>query len=298
MTGKITRSIEALLAGVIDYAGLFPPASLDMKPAVRNYRSYLRGSYSWMLGRFILPAARIPEFESATGNEWGASDHLWRLSILCGSDLAGDLDKVESLNGRSIGRAVADAIEFKASTREEIHAAGRIVGDSLSMFVEIPIHADPAQLIETIRDIHAAAKVRTGGVTADAFPSSHNLARFVYECTRAGVPFKATAGLHHPIRGEYRLTYEEKAPVGMMYGFLNVYMAAAIAQSGAALSVIREALEERRPEAFTITPDGLCWKSFTIHTEQLRTMRTTSAISFGSCSFTEPVDDLKSLRIL
>lgn len=298
MAAKPNRPLETLLAEVIDYAGLFPPAGLDMESAVRNYATYLHSPHSWMLGRFILPAARIPELESAAGNVLDALVHPWRLSMLCGFDLALDLERVKALNSRLRSRAVADTIEIKASTREDIHTAGRMVGDACSMFVEIPIHEDPAKLIEAIGDIHAAAKIRTGGITEDAFPSSYNLARFIYECARVGVPFKATAGLHHPIRGEYRLTYEEKAPVGMMFGFLNVYVAAAVAQSGATLDVIQEVLEERHPETFSFTQDGLHWKSFTMVAEQLRVLRITSAISFGSCSFTEPVDDLKALSIL
>ena len=76
----------------------------------------------------------------------------------------------------------------------------------------------------------ARAKVRTGGVTEGAFPASHALARFIQSCADAGVPFKATAGLHHPLRGEYRLTYEPGSPHGMMFGFLNVFLAAAFAR--------------------------------------------------------------------
>lgn len=298
MRGKANRSLEALLTGVIDYAGLFPPASLAMEPAVRNYATYRTGPYVWMLGRFIVPAARIAEFESAAGNALGASALPWRLSILCGPDLSGDMEKVKSFNGRFSGRAVADAIEIKASTCEDIHSAGRVAGDSPSTFIEIPVHDDPSQLLAAIQDVRAAAKVRTGGVTEDAFPSSFHLARFICTCTRIGVPFKATAGLHHPVRGKYRLTYDDTAPAGMMYGFLNVCMAAAIAQSGGTVDRVQEVLEEQRPDAFIFTPDGVSWKSFTIHTEQVRTMRTGLALSFGSCSFTEPVDDLKALNIL
>jgi hypothetical protein len=55
----------ALLRDLIDYAGLFPPASLDMAAAVANYDSYSRSEWNWILGRFIVPVARLGEFEEA-----------------------------------------------------------------------------------------------------------------------------------------------------------------------------------------------------------------------------------------
>src|SRR6202171_3587103 len=54
-----------LLHDLIDYAGLFPPASLAMAPSVANYDAYLRSEWSWILGRFIVPAPRLSEFEEA-----------------------------------------------------------------------------------------------------------------------------------------------------------------------------------------------------------------------------------------
>ena len=56
------------MAGLTDYAGLFPPAELGMREAVRNYAEYLNGPDSACLGRFIVPADRIDEFEIAASD--------------------------------------------------------------------------------------------------------------------------------------------------------------------------------------------------------------------------------------
>jgi hypothetical protein len=112
------------------------------------------------------------------------------------------------------------------------------------------------------------------------------------------VPFKATAGLHHPLRGEYRLTYEPDAPSATMFGFLNVFAAAALAAAGAGDGELIELLEERRRSAFTFAADGLRWGSHVVTLDQLERSRTSFAVAFGSCSFREPVDDLQELVLL
>src|ERR1700675_2709132 len=92
---QVTESARALLTGLIDYAGLFPPAALSMEEAVDNYDKYLRGSYSWMLGRFIVPVYRLSEFEKALAQlpspEKG--DRYWELSAIAGKDTAADVKR-------------------------------------------------------------------------------------------------------------------------------------------------------------------------------------------------------------
>lgn len=133
------------------------------------------------------------------------------------------------------------------------------------------------------------AKIRTGGVTADAFPAPERVAAFLRACNEAGVAFKATAGLHHPLRCVKPLTYEANAPSGTMHGFVNVFLAAAMLEHADAI------LREEDPRAFTFRDDGVAWRGHEASVDALATMRRDFALSFGSCSFEEPIHDLKEL---
>jgi hypothetical protein len=141
----------------------------------------------------------------------------------------------------------------------------------------------------------ASAKIRTGGVTPDAFPSASDVIRFMRRCIEAGVRFKATAGLHHPLRAEYPLTYETSPPHGVMYGYLNVFLAAAAIAQGMSDDDARQLLEERDSTSIVATEAGVAWRGHMLTVEQLVRMRVRVAVSFGSCSFREPVDELRIL---
>jgi hypothetical protein len=142
------------------------------------------------------------------------------------------------------------------------------------------------------------AKIRTGGVTAEAFPPSENIVRFIHECVNANVPFKATAGLHHPIRANYNLTYEPDSERGKMYGYLNMLLAAAFVKNGMSLENAKKVMEEENAAMFVFGDDGVQWWSFSLTTEQVCEARQRTVLAFGSCSFHEPIDDLKSLKFL
>lgn len=233
-----TKSLRVLLANLIDYAGLFPPAALTMQDAVRNYARYREGDYAWALGKFVVPKERLREVPSE-----------FPVTVL-GIDEVKDID---------------DARE--------------------GAYVET---TDLTILPELARR-NLRAKIRTGGITADAFPSTAAVAAFMRACKTAGVAFKATAGLHHPLRCVKPLTYEPNAPTGLMHGFVNVFLAAALLEQAEAI------LDETDPSAFAFDDDGASWRGHRASTPDLATMRTTFAISFGSCSFEEPIGDLREL---
>src|SRR5262249_48932336 len=182
------------------------------------------------------------------------------------------------------------AIEIKVVQPADIENAMRLAPANLTPYFEIPINGDPAELIRSVAETEARAKVRTGGVTADAFPSSFDLARFIKICAEEDAPFKATAGLHHPLRSVNRLTYAPDSASAMMHGFLNVFLAAAFAQSGMDVDRLVELLEEQSPEAFQFDSGGVTWRDEMIVRGQLRNSRNLLAIAFGSCSFEEPIE--------
>jgi hypothetical protein len=290
------NALGPLLSGIVDYAGLFPPAGLDMPSAVRNYAEYLAGPDAWMLGRFVVPIGRLEELAANRAAVEGSP--VWLLSALLDADAAAGIAAARAFNERHREMALIDTLEGKLATREAIAAAGAAAHGDFALFAEIPANADLAPLIAAMHEAGVAAKIRTGGVTPDAFPSAEQVVRFMRACIEAHVPFKATAGLHHPLRAEFRLTYAADAPRGMMYGYLNVFLAAAFLAQGLSEAEAGDLLAERDPSAIEVTADTVRWRTHEITAEKLGAARTAVATSFGSCSFREPVDEAKALAFL
>ncbi len=300
----MTRSLQALLDATIDYAGLFPPAALDMRAATEAYARYLDDPARRLLGRFVVPVVRLREFDDAASDllPHGVESEPWRLSALPGPDLAADIDLALKFNCRHWnespdGHAVIDSLEIKASTVPEIDAACSIMPRQFAPFFEVPIADDPLALVDAIRRGGGFAKVRTGGVIATAFPGAPDVARFMIRCRDARVAFKLTAGLHHPLRAEYALTYEKGAVRGMMFGYLNMFTAAVLAWDGAAEDVVQSALASESIGDFQFSDDTINFRGRSMSLATVRDAREHFIISFGSCSFREPVDDLASLSI-
>jgi hypothetical protein len=290
---------RALLEGLVDYAGLFPPAGLGMAEAVAEFARHRRSPEGWILGRFVVPAARLDELEAAAGGHLDpASDAPWSLSALVGPAFAAHADEVTSFNARHAGGARVDSVELRASSRIELDAALDTIPPGVASFVEVPLDHRLDELLGRVRERAANAKVRTGGIEADAIPGSGPLARFLETCSRSQVPFKATAGLHHPVRSEHPLTYEDDAPRSTMHGFLNVFTAAALARGGMGAVELEAVLGEGDPGAFRLDGEGLAWREHRVPTRDLLLVRRDFARSFGSCSFQEPVSDLKSLGVI
>jgi hypothetical protein len=290
-------SLRALVAGLVDYAGLYPPAALPMADAVGEYARQLDLPEAWMLGRFVVPVARLAEFADVAA-PLVATRAPWRISALAGDDPIADAAAIRSLNAAHAGRLRVDAVEGKASTPEQVVRASRAFGTDFALYLELPSGDEPRPLLEAVSLQGARAKIRTGGVTAGAFPTAAAIARFLQRCAELDVPFKATAGLHHPLRGEHRLTYEADAPRAAMFGFLNVFAAGAMATGGVAEAELIQVLEEREASAFAFPPDGLRWRHRFVPLEQLARARASFAMAFGSCSFREPVSDLQELSLL
>ncbi|MFT3881421.1 MAG: hypothetical protein QM703_17370 [Gemmatales bacterium] len=225
------------------------------------------------------PPATLPCAQAA-GNyvEYLTSEHAWMLRWLVVS--AADLPKVPaSLDGRL--SVLADADEPRAAAIE----SKRIFTCTKPVYCEVPL----AQLAE-VKQAGCFAKIRTGSVKPEGIPSIEEVATFILACAELKLPFKATAGLHHPIRAEYALTYEANSPRAVMHGFLNVFLAAAFAWAGE--TNIIPILSETDPKAFRFD-DLTHWRDRSLTVAQLQEARQRFIHSFGSCSFTEPVEDLQ-----
>jgi hypothetical protein len=271
----VSQTTRALLAELIDYAGLFPPAGLDMVAAVRNYASYLSGEYSWMLGRFIVQAGRIDEFEKAASHYFGGK--RWKIGLL----------------GKPEKPVEADEVELRAERIRDIRPVAGV-----TTYFELTPALAPEATIEAIAKSGVRAKIRTGGLTAEAFPETSRVARLLELCNRNQVAFKATAGLHHPLRGEHPFTYQPRSARGMMHGFLNLFLAAILIFTGGSESDAAQLLVEDSPGAFRFDDEAVSWRQYRITLQQIRDARERFAISFGSCSFDEPVRELAAMGLL
>jgi len=275
---------QALLSGAIDYAGLFPPAGLELEAAVKNYASYRSGCDSWALGRFVLPAAKIAEFADRWPQyvEWPISlllgndyDTEMRLALDCGFDLS--------------------VVECRPARLEDAVAMRKRMRSDAKLFVESPPDVPLLEAVRAIEDAGACAKLRTGGVTAEAIPGADKVAGFVVGCAQRRLCFKATAGLHHAIRGEHRLTYAEDSASACMHGFVNFFLAAVAAYEGASEARVTSMLSDGDKCNFSATTNELWWCGDRFSVESIQRVRQQFAISFGSCSFDEPIGEMRSM---
>lgn len=251
MARSIAPALRALLAGVIDYAGVFPPASLPLDRALAGYHHYREGEKAWVLGRFVIPAGELPKVPQ---------NMLAPFSVIAESDHPG-----------------AAAIESK-----------HLVSAPKPVYCEV----DGAARLDAVQAAGSFAKIRTGGVTPDAIPSVDAVASFILACGARRLPFKATAGLHHPIRSLRPLTYEPDAPTAVMHGFVNVFLAAAFLWHGE--SGIAPVLAETDPAAFRFD-ERAHWRTLSLSADQVAQARAHFAHSFGSCSVEEPISELERL---
>jgi hypothetical protein len=327
----MSASLRALLAGVIDYAGLFPPARLPLDRAARHYARYRTEPESWMLGRFICPASRLkelapfedellqagpPVFLSAPGRGGNTLNE-------CVTGLVADLEAVAAFRQRSGDRLVVDAFETRLpSPLVERHLetvsphwvagseaqARRLAPERLSISFETGLGPDWREsLPRAVQALggynHSLAqvfptwgrlgfKLRCGGLEASAFPSPEQVALVLAVCRDAGVPLKFTAGLHHPIR---RYDPEVRAT---MHGFLNVVGAGVLAHAhGLNAEQLRPIIEEEDPAAFRFDETEFRWRDLSASVEEVTVARR-HVVGFGSCSFDEPRDDLRALGLL
>lgn len=291
----MSAALRSLLTESVDYAGLFPPASLSMAAAVEEYTAHRREPAAWMLGRFVLPAARLDEWERTARPH--TQDAPWRLAILAPAADGALAATIAEFNGRNRGHAIIDSAEVRAGRIDDVPDA-RALGDGVTIYVEVPVAEDPDRMLQEVARRGVRAKIRTGGVTADAFPTVAQVARFIRRAVERGVSFKATAGLHHPLRAEYALTYDVGGERGTMFGFLNIFLATALARAGGSEQQVAALLQERDAGALIFSDEHVEWRGRSLPHDALRHARGAGIASFGSCSFREPVADLRTLGYL
>jgi hypothetical protein len=281
---------NALLGRIVDYAGLFPPAALDMGRAVENYQKYLGGDFGWMLGGFVVPASRLGEFAGAFEKVCcGEREQPWTLNIVCAGETASDVLAIQDFQQ---GAVFIGSLESKAVDGRGAQELLEKLPAARSRYVEFPLER-AREVLPVLADHGARAKIRMGGVTPESVPNVEVVAAFLSACMRERVAWKATAGLHHAVR-----SVRELVPGGArapMHGFLNVFLAGALAYFGADEKAVVKTLSEEDAGAFNVDDEVARWHDNAMIADQLEKVRSEFAVSFGSCSFEEPVEDLKAM---
>jgi hypothetical protein len=239
-----------------------------------------------MLGRFVVGIAKLPELRSTIASLRGKEP--WPVSVVAPDAPAATsvLRAVDDANAR------IESVEVKAHTAADITLVGRAAPKSREVYVEIAIDRGLTALLDVVAANRLRAKMRTGAVKAEGFPSAGQVVQFIRACLDRNLAFKATAGLHHPLRGNYRLGYDAGAGNGEMFGYLNVFLAAAFMREGMGDREAIELLGEGDPAAIGIEEQGIRWRDQLLTLDAVRAARTRAITSFGSCSFREPVEEL------
>ena len=235
----------------MDHAALFPPASMSLADALDEDRQARENPYGWLVGRFVVPAAKLAELPA---DRPALSVVLSSLDDVTLLDGAADVEAVELVlpSGRPPSADLVAA--YTALQPLEVETYFELVFD------EGWRDSVPAT-IGAVAAIGGRVKLRCGG---SFVPSVEQVGLVVVCCRDAGVRFKATAGLHHPVRR------------GDEHGFLNLLAAAT-----APLARVEDVLAEADGSALEVEDSGR--KVF---------------VSFGSCSWREPVEGLRELGML
>ncbi len=298
-------SLRALLTRSIDYAGMFPPCSLELAPALKNQADYARSADSWMLSAFVLPVAKFADATPLVSQF--DKHHPLRVSVLgpkteSAKDLLAELAKV----GETIGSFQKQHTDLVSIAQLEmmlpadvdiakLNEVAVLVTDlKVQTFWETPAESAEQTIAMLARAKHPAFgyKLRTGGVIADAFPSSVQIARAILASTKHHVPIKFTAGLHHPIR-QFREEVKTE-----MHGFLNVLGAGVLSAEhhwDEAQTV--GMLEDQSAGSFEFHDTVFAWRDWEITLDRIKARRK-FITSFGSCSVDEPRQDLRALNLL
>jgi hypothetical protein len=282
-------------AEIVDYAGTFPPASCTISDAVRQYDAYRRSSERWMLGRFVVAAIALQYFAQAVTDAGVLIDPAdpWRLSVVLGALIPAELALVAAFQAEWEERGIlADTVEFKVGSVGQALVVGDLIPHSFRRFFEVP-HREPyRELVRAIGSVGAMVKYRTGGMAPDRFPAAEDFTRFLMAVVDENVPFKATAGLHHPYRGVYPISYAEDAPMQAMFGFVNVLLATAELARGGEGETAEAILLEPEAKSIVRGTDFIRWRDVGYSADELAKAHQRYFLGFGSCSFREPYDQL------
>lgn len=304
MTTLIPDARLALFGALIDYAGLYPPASLDMNGAAAGYRAARASSEGWIAGRFLCPASRLEELAGRLVTTMEAGEAPWSIAATFDLDPGTSAAAAAAFHAEMAPAATVELVEVRLPPQTDLATIAGLfttassVNDTVIPYLEAPRDGAMPATIDTIATVVAealrpgGAKLRCGGLTPDAFPSTHEVAEFIIACTEAELPFKTTAGLHHPIR------HRDEDMGVMRHGFVNLLTAAIAAREGAGQLSIEAIIADIDPSAFDVDFGGVTWRGERVRPRAVEETRSHGFVAYGSCEFEEPVEDLGKLGFL
>ena len=330
------ESLRAFMKGLIDYAGLFPPAKLPLDEAIDDYIIHLKGENSWMLGRFIIPLSKLNELdrfvplfdeigalELAVLGSGGNSDDEYL------SNIGNDMEQISDYLKKHAGKVRIEVYECKlpsnSPSKETMKKATDLLNQNkLSHYHEFPELPDVGinystnedesswneeilPVVSMIAELEGAGiKLRCGGIVKEAFPTVEQIAAMIQTCALIDIPMKCTAGLHHPIR-HFAKEYDT-----YMHGFINTFGAGVFTSNFPnpensqkrfrMFIMLSHLIGNQTADNFDFGDKGMIWKVgddrnsiFEFDNNSIKNCREKNMISYGSCSFQEPIDDLKQL---
>ncbi len=325
------KSLRVLLEGIIDYAGLFPPAKHSLPDAIQNYALYKKHEDRWMMSRFIIPVSNLndlfpfadlfsknaPFHFSVTGsggdnkNEYLSNFADDFETIFQFHDQCGSIIKIPFYETRLPPDVLSDQSgrSLRSLLNESADIIEKLSNDYVTVFYESILNNLYKEwnhrVIAALRGHNdelpgrgfkkyqkAGYKLRCGGLTADMFPSPEQVSYIIKEVLHQKIPMKFTAGLHHPFR------HADASIPAKMHGFINVFTAVVMAKvHNLNEAMLQRILEDENPKHFTFDDDQMSWNDLSATVSQIEGIRD-SLISYGSCSFDEPREDLTALGLM
>jgi hypothetical protein len=282
----VTGPFPAFARGLLDDAAVFPPGLAPLPDAVAAHRGHEAAWYGELVGPLVIAASALAGLAEVLRVDPAAGGPL-RLAL---TFPGGPAQVAEALEASAALPVSLEALEIAVPEGlgpGELPAALEVAvpeATRAEVFVEIPRDARRDPLLAALAGTRYRAKFRTGGVRAELYPDEAELAAAVLAAVGAGVPFKATAGLHHALRNTDPETGFEQ------HGFLNLLLAVDAAAREARAGTIRDLLAER---------DGAVVAARVRELGQERTAAAQARFtSFGTCSVTDPLTELAGLGLL
>ena len=293
----------ASFAALIDYAGLFPPASLDMADAVAAYREARKSRARWVAGRFLCQASRLEELAGVMMATFTTGEAPWEVGVIFDMDPGRAASLAQTFHAEMQPAAVVASAEAKPAepTTASLDMLVRTlvsIQPEVVPFIEV---VQPCAFEDQIGTVAEAlgqlgrvggVTLRCGGSDASMFPEPSTVGSFILSATNAKLPFKTTAGLHRPTR------YFDADLDTWRHGFVNILVAAAAAEAGHPIEKLTDIIAEADTDAFKISTAFVTWRDLSIPGPAMRRVRTQGFVGFGSCDFFEPIAALESRSFL